>query len=79
MGGDPFPKNIHSSVQFFYKVIKKKKMGIGVKCKPQTHSKTNILTPTPRQPKMLIKPTLVHHPSLFLVWIALGVGGRTIG
>ena len=79
MGGDPFPKNIHSSVQFFYKVIKKKKMGIGVKCKPQTHSKTNILTPTPRQTKVLIKPTLVHHPSLFLVWIALGVEGRTIG
>ena len=71
MGGDPFPKNIHSAMQFFYKVIKKKKMGIGVKCKPQIHSKTNILTPTPRQPKVLIKPTPVHGiPHIILLFIS---------
>jgi hypothetical protein len=62
-------KNIHSSVQFFYKVIKKKKMGIGVKCKPQIHSKTNILTPTPKATERAYK-TNTSTPPIILLFIS---------
>ena len=69
-------KNIHLSVQFFYKVIKKKKkkkkkikMGIGVKCKPQIHSKTNILTPTPKATERAYK-TNTSTPPIILLFIS---------